>query len=414
MFYYAPLESYRSRYTEQLSKAKIGWMERNWREAGIPYVRLRDPLHEADSSQINLGQVLDAGRRASQSFCQTLDLIRLIENGVITNDDVIYLEDFWHPGFEQIPYALSLKGIKPKIYAFLWAQSCDCYDFTARYMDGWIRFFERGITKCLTGIFVATPLLKDIVCNQNVGSGSIAPLDKVHVVGLPFDSREVLFRMNSYYVESLRDERFWKRTDQVVFSSRWDSEKDPMFFLEVAARVKRKQPNVQFIVCTGHDKIKSNDLTLLDELNESIERGEVELREGLSKEQYYEILCASKIQFNCAYQDWVSFTLLEASVAGCFPIYPNFRSFPETFLNKREYMYEHRDVDAAVRAIFEVLNADKSEDLWSPETIKNRSWIHRRFDFTWLRMARVMGLPISPHIYYADGHNVDPFYGEWK
>ena len=61
------------------------------------------------------------------------------------------------------------------------------------------------------------------------------------------------------------------------------------------------------------------------------------IKENLTKEQYYQILCQSSIQFNSALQDWVSFTVIEATMFGCDIVYPDFRSFKEFVPKDRKY-----------------------------------------------------------------------------
>ncbi len=63
----------------------------------------------------------------------------------------------------------------------------------------------------------------------------------------------------------------------------------------------------------------------------------------MTKQNYYQILDESKVQFNCADQDWVSFTLLEAVTFGCHPVYPDFRSFPEVFTPNPRYVRSDAD-----------------------------------------------------------------------
>ena len=67
--------------------------------------------------------------------------------------------------------------------------------------------------------------------------------------------------------------------------------------------------------------------------------GNVDLYTSCTKGQYYSVLTRSKIQFNSALQDWVSFTLLEALTYGCAPLYPNHRSFPESLNYSSRNLY---------------------------------------------------------------------------
>lgn len=379
MLFYLPLESYKERYTFQLSAARTGWMERKWSEIGLQY-------HRTDGGEqfvktIGTGQVLDAFGRSRHAMRQIQGLLNLLSNYAITDDDVIYFEDFWHPGIEAFKYACHMAGKHPRMYAFLWAQSVDQYDFT-HPMRHWMRPFEQAIGGILDGIFVANTMLKDLVCKAR-----IATWEKVHVVGLPFCSEEVLERMDTKNPP--------ERQNQVVFSSRWDTEKDPLFFLQVANLVIQRKPDAKFVICTSAPKLRSNDPRLLEFLKDWIlyHPDNIILKENLSKEEYYKILQSSKIQFNCARQDWVSFTLLEATTAGCYPIYPHRRSFPETLQSDLRYMYVSDEITSAERKILEVLDRD---DLWTSEAIEDRSWVYKRYDDTWARMTNLMGLTAVP------------------
>jgi glycosyltransferase involved in cell wall biosynthesis len=259
-------------------------------------------------------------------------------------------------------------------------------------MRFWMRHFEKGMGEVLDGIFVASTGLKELLVING-----IAPANKVHVVGLPFDSEEVMERMPGWYQQFKTGGTgadYTDRKNQVVFSSRWDDEKNPDFFCEVASRLLTQGHDIDFVVCSSAPKIRSNSqrlMSALDYMRQHFPKNFI-VRENLTKEEYYQILCESKIQFNCANQDWVSFTLLEASVAGCYPIYPYFRSFPETLRHKNEFLYQHTDAVSAMASIQDVVIGD---DLWTAEKIKERSWIHDRYDLTWQRMLYYMNVPFK-------------------
>lgn len=378
MLYYIPLESYKERYTFQWSAPKTGWLERNWIKYGLEYHRIDGDVSSASPKQntIQSGCVLDATGRSMYCFSQMTKLLQMLKTGQIGSDDVIYFDDFWHPGIEALPYAFHLLNVHPKMYAFLHAQSVDEFDFT-HPMRKWMRHFEKGIGEVLTGIFVCGPFLQRLVVD-----GGIAPIDKVHVTGHPFCSEEVKERMTLPVWE--RD-----REDNVVFSSRWDSEKNPKFFLQVAETVVERRPYTRFIICTSAPKLRSNDPSNLDALHQSCEKypDNIILMENLTKEKYYAELQYAKIQMNTASQDFVAITLLESSVAGCYPVYPFFRSFPETLRYDRDYMYQHLNLESAAEKVMNILDRD---DLWTRESIESRAWIHERFDSAWERQLKVM------------------------
>jgi glycosyltransferase involved in cell wall biosynthesis len=383
MLYHLPLECYRERYTSQLRN----WYHGAWHKYEIPFCPII-PRNEVGT--IKHGQVLDAVGRCTWAMDQVHGLLLQAEKGAVKDSDVILVDDFWHPGIEALPYVFHQLGIRPRMYAYCWAQSVDEFDFT-RQMMYFMRPFEKGIGRILDGIFVASTGLK-----EKLTEASIKGPSQVHVVGLPFDSEEVMSRMPENYRTGMNVHHSppnrGKRRNQVVFSSRWDREKNPDFFCKVAAAMIEANPErpIRFVVCTSAPEFRSNDSQLLNLLVNMEQRyGEkFQVRENLSKEEYYAILAESKVQFNCADQDWWSFTLLEASVAGCWPIYPYFRSFPEVFRQDHDFMYQHKDVKHACNLLTKVLN---HEDLWTYDQIKSREWIHARCDHTWKRMLKVMG-----------------------
>lgn len=392
--YYVPLESYIERYTCQWSAPVVGWLERRWLEAGVDYVRVDGALAFQAPRPITTGCVLDAVKRSRFCFSQIDVLLGLAEAGALRSSDVIYFDDFWTPGFEALPYAFHLMGLRPRMYAFLHAQSVDEFDFT-HSMRSWMRPMERGIATVLDGIFVCCHTLKDLVVQ-----GGVCEAAKVHVTGHPFAADEVLGRMPEWYRGGLVSGVIQPRKDQVVWSSRWDAEKNPLFFLKVVREVVRRRPHAKFLICTSSPQIRSNCPLAMRGLAAALAElpHNLEVRQGLSKEEYYATLCESKVQVNTARQDFVAITLLEASVAGCYPVYPYFRSFPETLRRDCRYMYWPEDVEAAASLLVRVLD---QEGLWTADSIRERSWIHSRFETAWRRQLQYMGV--------VEGTADDPF-----
>ena len=394
--FYCPLEGYKERYTEQWSAPGTGWLERRWIETGVDYHRC-DP-GSPPSNNIGSGSVVDAVGRSLFSFGQIAQLLALLKNGTITQDDVIYFDDFWTPGMEAIAYAKQLMGMQgPRMYAFFHAQSVDEYDFTHKMLP-WIRNYEKGNAAILDGIFVCCPLLKKLAEEALLTEGRMG---RFHVTGHPFAEDEVLERMppkERWPVGSAR-------MKQVVWASRWDEEKNPDFFLQVAREVIIKRPDIKFVICTGAEKMRSNVPELLYALDLFKKKypDNIIVKEGLTKEQYYEILTESRVQFNCASQDFVAITLLESSTAGCYPVYPQFRSFPETFRHNygQEFMYPHLMKEEAVNKIIKAIDNDT---LYTEEAQKERRWIHSRFNTSWRRMTDIM--------LHGEAHGKD-YYTNW-
>lgn len=365
--WYMPLESYKERYTCQLSAPKTGWLERNWLKEGINYVRVEGDSN-LGSSIIADGTVLDATNRGMWSCSQIQNLLNHLKAGHITSDDVIYFDDFWTPGISALPYAFHLTGIFPRMYAMLHAQSIDKFDFTYP-MRYWMRDFEKGIGKILSGIFVTSTCLKDLCIYNDIGQD-----DTVYLTGLPYNSEEV----QEHFPLKIPE----KKQNQVIYSSRWDKEKDPNFFMDVIEASMEHQLGINFVVTTSSQDLRSNETRLLDRFYQLLVDypNQIELRENQSKEEYYYNLLESKVQMNTADQDFVSWTLLEATTCGCRPLYPNFLSFPEALQNQYKFMYEKNDVRSAIIALKKAIT----------EPIDDYRHIYEPFDLSWKRMLSIM------------------------
>lgn len=323
-FVYLPLESYKERYTSLMS-TKGGWIEDKIKKHGIDFIRI-----EGDSitdGVIKTGVVLDFFGRAHYSLTQNARVVKMINDGIIKDNAILYYEDFWTPGIDGVKYASELAGIKLNIYAMIHAQSVDKFDFIAK-LKYWVRHYEIGQSKFMKGIFVTSEYLLDL-CEE-------AGLENVYFGGLPYnqDFIEKMFPVTQ------------EKQDQVVFSSRFDDEKNPGFFIEVAKKLNHKY---KFVMTTSASEIRSNSPEVLKQILEARDKGIITVKSNLSKTEYYEELQKSKYQFNCALQDWLSWTMLEAITFKCIPIYPMYRSFPEYL--PPENLYIPKNVDSAVSVI---------------------------------------------------------------
>jgi glycosyltransferase involved in cell wall biosynthesis len=337
--FYVPVERYKSRWTEFVSGIDGMFMHK----ARTGRVLLQDIEIIAPHNVallIESGVVLDTKTRADWSFKQILALITYIQDGTITSDDIIYFEDFWTPGMEMIPYACHLAGIRPKVYAFCHAQSVDPHDFTYP-MASWMRPFEQGWARWLTGIFVAARELKIMLIE-----GQVCEEAKIHVTGTVM-ARSILIdqfyaglpthKMSTVHAglkseirAELEGEPIARRPrkNEVLFSSRLNKEKNPDFFLQLA---KEDRNGYEFTVLSGRD--------VAPEFLAEADKCGVTVLQNISKLQYYEKLCTAKVMFNCADQDFVSYGLLEALAYGCFPLLPKYLTFPDAVGNNSAFLY---------------------------------------------------------------------------
>jgi len=331
--FYMGLESYEARYTLQLQD----WNERVFKKRGIDYELVTGAELTTDK-KIVTGSVLDAHGRTYYSMMQTANLIKLMKEGKITSEDVIFYEDMFTPGIESLPYILEQvpAEFRPRVYVRCLAQSIDPDDFVNREgMAHWMRKFEQMVDEFVTGILVAS---EEMVAHLRI-AGMKAP---IYVTGLPFGKAEVLSRIPL-------QQPLVNRTKRVGFAARWDDEKQPDFYMDLAEKFYKNHPLVEFAVFCGHPELKSNNPKYVERAKalEKSKNANFKVYTGLKKNDYYRLLADSVVLFNCALQDWVSNTVSEADTFGTLTLYPAYRSFPEVFANNAKNMYIPWSVDDA-------------------------------------------------------------------
>lgn len=371
------LESYESRYTLQLQD----WNERVFKRRGVEYEVIYGS--ELDSSKaIVTGSVLDAHGRSYYSLSQTMNLVQKMKNGEVTSDDVIFYEDMYTPGLECLPYIIdqSPKEYRPKVFVRFLAQSVDPDDFIVREgMLPWMRRYEQMIDEFVDGILVAS---EEFVSHLRI-AGFRAP---IYVTGLPFGKQEVLERVRARSETHVKDSMLalHQRSKRVGFAARWDDEKQPHFYMDLAEKYYKIDPTVEFAVFCGHPELKSNRQEYVDRAYDLVEGDTANFRvyTGLQKDEYYGLLSDSRVLFNCALQDWVSNTVSEADTLGCLTLFPAYRSFPEVFANNECHMYIPWSVNDAAEKLQWMLDRIEDEDLDFFSIGKISDWQNKTIDRT--------------------------------
>ena len=317
------LEPYEGRYTLQLAD----WTERAYKKRGIDYVIVPGTTID-DSKAIVTGQVLDAHGRSYFGMSQMMNLVQMMKAGEITSNDIIFFEDMFQPGIESLPYILqqSPEEYRPQIYLRCLAQSIDPDDFVHVWgMSKWMSLYEEMCNEIPNVTILASN--EEMVANMRIANWK-API--YNISGLSFGKEEVQSRVEQ--------KPFVERKQRVVFGARWDQEKQPQFFMDLAQAYKKKHPETEFAICAG-GPLRSNNEYYVDEAKHLAKEGVITINENLKKNDYYNILADSRVLFNCALQDWVSNTVSEADALGTNVLYPAYRSFPETFANDETRLY---------------------------------------------------------------------------
>jgi hypothetical protein len=246
-------------------------------------------------------------------------------------------------------------------------------------MSEFMGHYEKMVDSFVDGVLATN---EEMVMNMKI-AGWKAPI--YNISGLAFGKLEVQKRVD-YKIKP-----FDQRKMRVVFSARWDQEKQPDFYMDLIEEwYKRYGNNVEFCVCSG-SKLKSNNDSYMKRTRNLVERGLLTLYEDLEKNDYYRIVNDSRIVFNCALQDWVSNTVSEADALGCNVLYPAYRSFPETFSNDSERLYIPWSLDDVINKMHPLLrdphhSQGKISD-WNNGTIDRICDILEGNGEKWLRMS---------------------------
>lgn len=376
--FYVGLESYVARYTFQLQD----WNERVFKRRGIDYVIVEGQTLDT-SKAIVTGQVLDAHGRTYYSMTQLANLVKLMKQGEITNEDVIYFEDMFTPGIESLPYIINQipASHRPRIFVRCLAQTIDPDDFVHVWgMSKWMGLYEKMVDSFVDGVLATN---EEMVMHMKI-AGWQSPL--YNISGLAFGKEEVRARVPGELKE------FSQRSNRVGFAARWDQEKQPNFYMDMIEEWYKRYPNnkVEFCVFSG-SVLKSNNDSYMARTRDLQERGMLTIYENLDKNAYYELLNDSRVLFNCALQDWVSNTVSEADTLGANVLYPAYRSFPETFANDHERLYVPWSLTDAINKL-EALLSHAHRNIgqisnWNDGTIDRVCDIIEGKGEQWLRMS---------------------------
>jgi hypothetical protein len=379
--FYMGLEPYKARYTLQLTD----WNTKVFNRRGINHIVVPGETLSSDQ-QIVTGQVLDAHGRTYFGMSQLMNLVKMMKEGEVTNEDVIYFEDMFQPGIESLPYILDQvdDAHRPRIFVRCLAQSIDPDDFVHVWgMSKWMQKYEKMVNEFVDGVLASN---EEMVMHMKV-AGWTAPI--YNISGLAFGKEEVRRRV----LDAGQDLKpFEERHMRVGFAARWDQEKQPDFYLDLIDEWhKRYGDNVEFAVFSG-SKLRSNNSSYMQRTEKMREEGKLKVYEDLDKTIYYLLLNDTRVLFNCALQDWVSNTVSEADALGCNVLYPAYRSFPETFANDHTRLYVPWSMDDALEKLHKLLtmphpNVGKISD-WTDGTIDRICDILQGRGQQWLRMSK--------------------------
>ena len=264
------LESYQARYTFQLTD----WTKRAYDKRKVKYEIVPGDTID-DSEAIVTGQVLDAHGRSYFAMSQMMNLVKMLKAGEITSKDAIFFEDMFQPGMESLPYILQQtpEKYRPIVYLRCLAQAIDPDDFVHVWgMSKWMSLYEQMCNEIPNVVILASN--EEMVANMRIANWK-API--YNISGLSFGKEEVQGRVEQ--------KPFIERKQRVVFGARWDQEKQPQFFMDLAQKFREKHPDVEFVICQG-GPLRSNNDYYVKEAKYLEKEGVLTIHENLKKNEY--------------------------------------------------------------------------------------------------------------------------------
>ncbi|MDP6698769.1 MAG: glycosyltransferase [Candidatus Latescibacteria bacterium] len=288
---YLPLERLEQRYTTMMY------------DALVPYCDLVLYPDYAIGT-IETGQFLDVNKTCAFKARQLVMVADLFAHGDILDGDVFLVADLFYPGIEMIRYMADLQGIEVYIAGFSYAGRADPTDFVQRLGD-WSDYSEAGYLTAADLIFVGSQAHR---CQTHVYFRKHFNLDlwsRLQVTGYIWDMEWV----RDVWRPGTRD-----KEDFVVWPHRLCHEKGADLLVAYAEHTDKH------IVVTSCGTAHPGEWGL---------PGNVELRFGLTKAQYYETLDRARWYLSTARQETFGYTLQEAIVYGCQVLVPNVACYPE-------------------------------------------------------------------------------------
>lgn len=323
-----PLEESKFDHTELLS----GWESLAFAQSfNVSSIKPASSL----AIEVMTGKVLPGVSRACYSIAQVNALLHGAGSRSIGK---IYFSDFYTTGLDALPYSRA----KFQAFAYCSGQTFDIHSKCQSHI-AWMRLWEVMAMNVYAKVFVPCQELKELILTALPG----LDYEKIEVVGLPFDSAAVAKLCELHHAPA--DEI------DVVFTSSFNHEKNPRMFLDIVMA----SPEFKFAISTAHEELTGSDEAAVDLALRMEAKGRLKIYRNMSKGRYYAVLSRSRVIFNCAIQEWVGYTLLEALTFGCVPLYPNYRSFPDALMQSSENLYAPRNFEDAVAKLRVLLSREE-------------------------------------------------------
>ena len=330
-----PIEPLESRYSAQWAR----WIPTAFSAAGYDGGVINGcPL----TDHIETGTFLDINSTLHYKATQLAGIAKMFYKKMINPGDIFFVSDLEFWGIESIRYLSVLNKIPVKIYGFLHAASYTKGDFMEPCAE-FAQIFERGWINICDKVFVGSNYHKRkiIRCRAKDEAEAVEwHRNKIVVSGNPWDGLDAWDGL---------DGDGYTKVKQVIFPNRPDLEKCPVDSLQVAIELKAIRPDVNMVFCTARKQWGDDELRAYAQ--ELVDLGIIELHEGISKKEYYNLLVLSMVMVSNTAEENFGYCVIEACNFGCQPVVPDAFSHPELLGNNKQLLYKRYSLTDCVNLV---------------------------------------------------------------
>lgn len=298
---YIPIEPISERYTEQwFRKFPEAFREAGYNVRVICGIPL---LHD----EIKVGTFLDVNSTTYYKWSQLQAISAAFHKGEIENGTIFFFGDIEFWGLEAIRLLADMNGIKVRITGFLHAASYtreDAFAIAAPYQQ----YTEVGWIASLDKVFVGSEYHKRAVITRR-----LQPLGAEHL------AKRIVVTKNPVFTDEYHDFGNVPKQKKVLLTNRFDHEKRPDETLALFQKLKAAYPDWRFIVTTSRPKIRGNESDY-KYLMRLVDFGIVEVKEGLTKEEYHRELAEAYMVVSHSPEENYGYCIAESIHYGCIPL----------------------------------------------------------------------------------------------
>ncbi len=329
--WYVPIEPLAERYSE------------SWYRNIPPYLSVLDASTcveivdgEPLSDTVGVGTFLDINSTIAYKNSQMRKIAIAFHGGRVKNGDVFFFGDIEFWGLESLRLMADLNKIKVYIFGFLHAASYtneDAFSIAAPYQQ----YTEVGWLKACDAVFVGSQYHKNAVIERRLSRvPDILRIEsKIHATGNPLFMSDY-FPLGRHLLKN-------EKKHQLVITNRFDWEKRPNLSLDFAYMLKKRDPTLNIVITTSRKTLKSNKMWLEEYARQLAKDGIVTIKEGLSKQEYHEVLMESKVMLTNSIEENFGYCIVEACLFDCAPLAKNAYSHPELLNSNPRLLFDDED-----------------------------------------------------------------------